>query len=468
MAIRESRLQRFEDWLEAHQRHAVCLAIGLAGLIAVLDWWVGANVSLGTFYIFAVVTAAVVMPRSGLLVFAMICAVLREAFGPFRWGPDYEVRLALIGGSFGGMGLLVAELNRNRKLTIQNLRERSRVITAQKESESQLSALIDTSPLPILIAEGSGRIAVANGACQELLELSEDSPGNVFEYLPELKGVVGLRPSDGGRARGEFEGAGIKQSGEPFFAHVWHREYDSAAGPRLVIVLWDASEDLRGREIASAEAAMTASRVLLGGFAHEVRNVLSAVSLLCSRIAGRCRAEEDPEYRALKQTLSGLADLADAGVRLRARGADPVADAGATMQQVRIIVQPLVEASGLKLIWNVRESLPRVWADHSVLIQVFLNLARNSERALAGREDGCFAVEAEVEAEFVTLKIRDNGPGIADAEHLFQPFHSTTGGSGLGLYISRAALRSSGGDLWHEPGREGACFCVRLRRVAED
>ena len=36
---------------------------------------------------------------------------------------------------------------------------------------------------------------------------------------------------------------------------------------------------------------------------------------------------------------------------------------------------------------------------------------------------------------------------------------------GLGLYVSRAILRSAGGDLQFEPRKEGCCFAVSLTRT---
>jgi two-component system sensor kinase FixL len=37
----------------------------------------------------------------------------------------------------------------------------------------------------------------------------------------------------------------------------------------------------------------------------------------------------------------------------------------------------------------------------------------------------------------------------------------------LGLYISRAILRSFGGELVFEPRTEGCCFAVRLSRLID-
>lgn len=56
----------------------------------------------------------------------------------------------------------------------------------------------------------------------------------------------------------------------------------------------------------------------------------------------------------------------------------------------------------------------------------------------------------------LTIRIRDHGPGLPDAEHdkVFEPFYRTeqsrnreTGGTGLGLTIARNLLRRQGGDV---------------------
>jgi signal transduction histidine kinase len=51
---------------------------------------------------------------------------------------------------------------------------------------------------------------------------------------------------------------------------------------------------------------------------------------------------------------------------------------------------------------------------------------------------------------------------VAHPEELFRPFQHGAHSFGLGLYISRAIMRSHGGSLRYEPGDEGSCFAVEL------
>jgi len=65
-------------------------------------------------------------------------------------------------------------------------------------------------------------------------------------------------------------------------------------------------------------------------------------------------------------------------------------------------------------------------------------------------------IHVEESAEQLTIRVRDRGPGIPDAEidRVFEPFHRLdasrsreTGGTGLGLSIARNIARAHGGDV---------------------
>ncbi|HET6654711.1 MAG TPA: sensor histidine kinase, partial [Gammaproteobacteria bacterium] len=80
------------------------------------------------------------------------------------------------------------------------------------------------------------------------------------------------------------------------------------------------------------------------------------------------------------------------------------------------------------------------------------------------------AIAMERRPDQARLTVRDEGPGIGDAQraHLFGIFEQgeagrDLGGLGLGLYISRQIVEAHGGDLRLEdtPG-SGACFVAEL------
>jgi len=60
------------------------------------------------------------------------------------------------------------------------------------------------------------------------------------------------------------------------------------------------------------------------------------------------------------------------------------------------------------------------------------------------------------------IRFEDTGIGVASPEKLFRPFQPGAKSSGLGLYVSRAIMRSFGGELAYEARSQGACFAVVL------
>jgi signal transduction histidine kinase/DNA-binding response OmpR family regulator len=110
------------------------------------------------------------------------------------------------------------------------------------------------------------------------------------------------------------------------------------------------------------------------------------------------------------------------------------------------------------------------WADRGRLVEVLDNLLSNAVKY--SPEGGEIAVAVETNGETTTVRVRDQGIGIApeDVGRLFRPFSRLRSrqtaeiqGSGLGLYICERVVRAHGGRLWVEsrPG-EGASFAFSL------
>jgi signal transduction histidine kinase len=71
-------------------------------------------------------------------------------------------------------------------------------------------------------------------------------------------------------------------------------------------------------------------------------------------------------------------------------------------------------------------------------------------------------IQESAERGLVSIRVTDSGPGIASSEKLFQPFQKGAESTGLGLYISRAFMRSFRGDLRYDPALSGCSFVIEL------
>ena len=442
----------------------------MIAIVAVIDWRVDLNVSFGFLYLFPMLTVGYCLAPWQIVLVAGLCTLFAEWFAPFTWQfADGIPRDIFMFASFFGTGLFACESAKNRRLTSQHVQEIEQEVELRREAEQQLKVLIESSPAAIVTADAAGKILMANMAAHRLLGLEPAAlmGASINSFLPSLGSVP---PADGSTPtfRTAMQCPGRRWDGEVFLADVWFSTYKTRSGARLAAMLIDSSDDLRDREEFSLQQVLAGSRLAVGAVSHEIRNVCGAISVVYANLSRNAVLAQSEDFRALGTLVEGLGKIANLELRQSAGSQELTGvDLYPLLEELRIVTEPPLRESYVSMRWDLPEGLPRVWADRHSLLQVLLNLVKNSQRALEDQKVKQLTVSASVEGNRVVLRVRDSGNGIAKPEELFQPFQPGAEATGLGLYLSRAFARSFKGDLRYEPG-PGCCFALDLTPFAEE
>ena len=210
---------RFEQiWDKRHRTSVLLLSGTMILILAVVDWWTKSYISLGFLYLFPIMLSAGILPRWALVLLGIGCAGLSELFSSLNPEGGY-IRLAFEALALAGSGLVVAEMSRNRRLSL--------------EAQESLRILVETSPAAIVTIDDRGFIELANRAATELMaRRASNLIGHpIAAYLPELHHA--LRREEGPQFRTSMQCRGHRDDGETFTADVWFSTYIADSRPKL-------------------------------------------------------------------------------------------------------------------------------------------------------------------------------------------------------------------------------------------
>src|SRR6266849_5745679 len=363
-------------------------------------------------------------------------------------------------------------------------------VTEQKSFQSQLQRerdfnqkILNTTQSMILVLDTAGLISYANRRCYEA-GYREDE-------------LIGHRLMDWVEAaqRGDFEAAlettAHGQQVENLELRV--RRSDASMGHfsislspmrdeqnavnSVVVVMTDVTDaTLLQAKLAHSEKMATIGR-LVSGVAHEVNNPLAAIlgftDLLLENPEIPASAQEDlkiilQETQRTKDIVQDLLSFA----RQRPVQRELV-QVNAVLRQTIKLRSYDFASHGVEVVEEFDESVSPAMGDAQQLQQVFLNILNNAYDAVQETgERGRIVIRTRRRGESIEVAVTDNGTGIADPEHIFDPFYTTKQagkGTGLGLSICYGIVRAHGGEIlcWNNEGESGSTFVVRLPAATE-
>jgi two-component system, NtrC family, nitrogen regulation sensor histidine kinase GlnL len=243
--------------------------------------------------------------------------------------------------------------------------------------------------------------------------------------------------------------------------------YEGPGGStELLVEMKQVDRQLRITREEGLMAQSNATRALVRGLAHEIKNPLGGLRGAAQLLERELNNEELKEYTNI--IISEADRLQELMNRMLGPSTLPrkrEINIHEAMERVRQVVGAELSEK-IKLVRDYDPSIPYVYVDLDQLIQALMNLVRNAAQAVG--DEGEITLRTRTLRQYTIgtvlhklvarAEVIDNGPGIAQEmrENLFLPM--VTGraeGTGLGLPIAQSLINANGGLIeWESrPGQ---------------
>jgi two-component system sensor histidine kinase KdpD len=423
----------------------------------------------GFFYLVAILIVAAVW---GLLESALASVAAMLCFNYFFLPPvgtftvaDPQNWVALF--AFLATSLTASQLSDRLK------RERMEAVDRQQEMErlyafSRALLLTDaTQPIGKQIAH-----QVAQTFEFPAVALYDRHSGQTYQAGPRLLPDIDGKLREAALQSTVIQNAGrvnvspIRLGGEPIGSlAVSGASLSDAALQSLLNLVAVGLERVRAQEAVNRAEVSRQSEELkstvLDAIAHEFKTPLTSIKAATTDLLDPAKGLQR-EHRELltiadegADRLSGLvteaiqlARIVGGEFHLNREVRSPASLISAALRQMR----PLIEGREVRVL--AADDLPLLFVD-TELVQVALrNLIDNALKY--SPPTAPITITAEAGKEYVTIGVRDQGPGIPEEEQsqIFDKFYravkdrSVTKGTGMGLAIAREIVRAHGGEIW--------------------
>jgi len=231
--------------------------------------------------------------------------------------------------------------------------------------------------------------------------------------------------------------------------------------------LGDLAEDIN-KLAADVRGMLDAKRQLLLGISHELRSPLSRLNLSLEFL-------DDEERRAeLRDEIAEMEDIIATLLE-----AERLSTRHEALYRSVVLVRDVIDELISKYFGRDKHRIKVTFDDDSItanvdqarLILLLKNLLSNALR-YTDDESGPVELLVSSEEDALIIEVRDHGPGFSDdqAANIGEPFYRGdqsrtrgTGGTGLGLYLSKLVAEAHGGSLrLRDDYTDGASLVVNI------
>ncbi|MDF1663277.1 MAG: PAS domain S-box protein [Planctomycetota bacterium] len=339
-----------------------------------------------------------------------------------------------------------------------------------KNPVPDINSVIEHSPVGLALVNSTAQLLSWNPRFQKMLGYSN-------EEMSKLRVPDFTHPEDvavGEKAIGElfrkekhsirFRKRCLNKAGQVFWVepHIVGIRDENGEVQCLLSTIVDVSDQIetaetlkkRDRQLRQAQKMEAVGR-LANGVAHDFNNLLTGI-----QVSTHYLLRQVPKNSEMRDDVLEIDNCCKRGSKLTRRLL--AFSRGNKEQRVIIDVNYVVKSmenmlrrligERISLEINLSSEVCSIHSDQNQLEQILLNLAINARDAL--ESGGTLQIETDIvsgkviqerlsvetDDDFVSLRVRDTGTGMADAvkERLFEPFYTTKApgkGTGLGLAV---------------------------------
>lgn len=339
-----------------------------------------------------------------------------------------------------------------------------------ENEKGKLSQAVESLSDGILMVDTDYRLVLANRKLRSLLSIDEKA--QIFDVVNALAGTFDLRTKmeEAIEAEGSLPPEEIVLQDLVLAVYVSRVIDRRRQKPLGVVALF--------HDVTDAKSLEKLRQDFMAMMVHELRapltSIRSTVEIIKSTGTAGVKPDELARYLAtIEETSASMLelvnDLLDVA-KVEAGKFDVLCDEGDLAQVVLERLEafkPQIVAKNLKVEAIIDRDLPRAWFDKVRIKQVINNLLSN---AIKYTDSGTISVKAILDKVNgqpidILVSVADTGIGIEpdQAQNLFAKFDQLAAGrtraglksSGLGLYITKRIVESSGGRIWVESAGPG-------------
>lgn len=202
------------------------------------------------------------------------------------------------------------------------------------------------------------------------------------------------------------------------------------------------SELVRSERLATI--GTMASRI-----AHDLKNPLTILhtyaEILTPEILSKLESKDKEKWFRMQNSIFDMSRIIE-DVLDFARTSEIKKKSTSFQSILKLSMNHVKSSYGITI--NLTEKDFKINCDARKIEGVLSNMVNNAVQAIDGQ--GEIDVETEFDSEFLTIKIKDSGPGISDEnlDKIFEPMFTTkTTGTGLGLVICKSIVEQHGGSI---------------------